>query len=109
MYYNKNKGNKTKESKEKAKFRSTSIWKDFRNLLKKERKVDFITQKPLRKGFQVHHCDLNAEHYKDLNPNNFITVNKTFHNIIHEIYRYDWREVLQRLTIVFEKMDELNK
>ena len=99
----------SKASKEKAKFRATSVWKKFRELLKKERKVDFITKKPLRKGFQVHHCDLNENHYKDLNPLNFITVNKNSHKIIHEIYRYDWRMILDNLRIVFEKMDELNK
>ena len=81
-----NKEYTTKASKEKAKFRATSVWKKFRELLKKERKVDFITKKPLRKGFQVHHCDLNENHYKDLNPLNFITVNKNSHKIIHEIY-----------------------
>lgn len=107
MYFNKQ--NQSKISKEKSKFRSTTVWKSFRNKLKKERKVDFITQKPLRKGFQVHHCDLNEEHYKNLNPDNFITLNKTFHSVIHEIYRYDWKEVLKRLEIVFLKMDELNK
>ena len=99
----------TKASKEKAKFRATSVWKKFRELLKKERKVDFTTKKPLRKGFQVHHCDLNENHYKDLNPLNFITVNKNSHKIIHEIYRYYLRIILYNLRIVFEKMDELNK
>ena len=99
----------TKASKEKAKFRATSIWKKFRELLKKERKVDFITKKPLRKGFQVHHCDLNENHYKDLNPLNFITVNKNSHKIIHEIYRYDWRMILDNLRIVFVILYELNK
>ena len=99
----------TKASKEKAKFRATSVWKKFRELLKKERKVDFITKKPLREGFQVHHCDLNENHYKDLNPLNFITVNRNSHKIIHEIYRYDWKMILDNLRIVFEKMDELNK
>ena len=99
----------TKASKEKAKFRATSVWKKFRDLLKRERKVDFITKKPLRKGFQVHHLDLNENNYKDLNPLNFVTVNKNSHKIIHEIYRYDWRMILDNLRIVFEQMDKLNK
>ena len=104
-----NENKMTKASKEKAKFRATSVWKKFRELLKKERKVDFITKKPLRKGFQVHHLDLNENHYKDLNPLNFVTVNKNSHKIIHEIYRYDWRMILDNLRIVFEQMDKLNK
>lgn len=99
----------SKNAREKSKFRATSIWKKFRQLLKLERKVDFVTKKPLRKGFQVHHCDLNENHYQDLNPLNFVTVNRNSHKIIHEIYRYDWRMILENLAIVFEKMDELNK
>lgn len=106
MYYR----NKTPTplQKEKTKFRQTAAWKNFRQQLKKERKVDFITGKPLYSGFQVHHCDLNPEHYKNLTPDNFVTLNKMFHEIIHEIYRYDWQDVLARLAIVFRKMDELN-
>lgn len=92
----------------KRKFRASSVWKSFRTKLKKERKVDFITGKPLYAGFQVHHCDLNPEHYSNLNPDNFVLLNRTFHEVIHEIYRYDWEEVLARLAIVFRKMDELN-
>lgn len=76
--------------------------------MKKIRKVDFVTGKPLRSGFQVHHCDLNPDHYTDLNPDNYILLNRTFHQVIHEIYRYDWEDVLTRLAIVFRKMDELN-
>lgn len=99
----------TKSSKEKAKFRSTSTWKLFRQKLKKERKVDFVSQKPLRAGFSVHHCDLDPEHYDKLCPDNFFTLNIMFHRIVHEIYRYkDWESILARLAIVFRKMDELN-
>lgn len=98
----------TDEQKAKRKFRDSAVWKKFRIRLKKERKVDFITGKPLYSGFQVHHCDLNPEHYKDLIPDNYITLNRTFHRVIHEIYRYDWQDVLARLAIVFRKMDELN-
>lgn len=103
-----NKKELTKEQKEKAKFRQTAAWKSFRQQLKKDRKVDFVTGKPLRAGFQVHHCDLNPEHYKNLDPNNYILFNRTFHEVVHEIYRYNWQDVLARLAIVFRKMDELN-
>lgn len=98
----------TPQQKEKAKFRQTAAWKSFRQQLKKDRKVDFVTGKPLRAGFQVHHCDLNPEHYKNLDPDNYILFNRTFHKVVHEIYRYNWQDVLERLAIVFRKMDELN-
>ncbi len=99
---------KTLLQKEKAKFRDSAVWKNFRNLLKKERKVDFVTGKPLRAGFQLHHCDLNPEHYKNLNPDNFVTLSRFSHSWVHKIYRYNWEEVLARLAMVFRKMDELN-
>ena len=99
----------TAEQKAKIKFRSSAAWKKFRAYLKKERTVDFITGKKLYSGFQVHHCDLHFENYSNIgNQDNFITVNRRSHEIIHEIYRYDWEEYLSRLAIVFRKMDELN-
>lgn len=98
----------TPEQKAKIKFRATAAWKKFRAFLKKLRKVDFVTGKKLYSGFQVHHCDLHPENYSNIgNPDNFITVNRQTHGIIHEIYRYDWEDYLARLAIVFRKMDEL--
>lgn len=98
-----------KESKEKAKFRQTSVWKKFRQKLKTQRKVDFITGKPLHKGFQIHHLDMSLANYKDLNPDNYLTVNRTSHELIHFLFRYkDWKEILKRIYIALERMEELN-
>lgn len=97
------------DSKEKAKFRQTSVWKDFRNLLKKERKVDFITGKPLLKGYQLHHADMNLGNYKNLNPEHFFCLGRTNHQIIHHLWRYpNWRECLERIAYILELMDKLN-
>lgn len=99
----------TKESKEKAKFRQTSIWKKFRQLLRKKRKVDFITGKPLYKGFQLHHLDMHLENYKDLNEDNYLTLNKSSHELLHFLFRYsDWREILKRIAFALERMEQLN-
>ena len=104
-----NKKELTKERKEKAKFRQTAVWKNFRNMLKKQRKVDFLTGKPLRAGFQVHHCDLNPEHYKNLDPDAFYTLSRYSHQYIHWLFRYqDWRDILARTAIVLRKMEEMN-
>ena len=100
----------TAESKEKAKFRRTATWKKFRQRMRSKNKVDFVTQKPLLKGFQVHHCDMRLENYKELKEENFYCLNKTTHEMIHFLFRYtNWRELLERIKIVLEKMESLNK
>lgn len=100
----------TAEQKAKIKFRSSAAWKKFRAYLKKERKVDFITGKKLYFGFQVHHCDLHFENYSNIgNQDNFITVNRQSHEIIHWGFKYDnWEFLLVRLAQVWLKMDKLN-
>lgn len=99
----------TAESKEKSKFRRTSRWKKFRALIKKERQIDFITQKPLLKGWQLHHANMQLGTYSNLTPCNFFALNKTTHEIVHFLWRYkNWRELLERIVIVLEKMEQLN-
>ena len=100
----------TTEAKEKAKFRRTAAWKKFRQKMRCKNKVDFVTDKPLLKGFQVHHCDMSLENYKNLKEENFYCLNKTTHEIIHFLFRYkNWRELLDRIRIVLEKMEKLNR
>lgn len=99
----------TPEAKEKSKFRQSSVWKHFRYILKKERKVDQITGKPLYKGFQVHHLDMSLQNYKDLNPDKFRTYNRTTHEVIHWLYKYpNWEEVLENISRDLKIMDNLN-
>lgn len=96
-------------SKEKAKFRRSSTWKKFRQKMKAKFKKDFITGRPLLKGFQVHHCDMSLENYKNLKEENFYCLNKTSHEIVHFLFRYkEWREILKRLKVILEKMEKLN-
>lgn len=97
---------------QKSKFRSSSVWKKFRSRLKSERKVDYITQKKLLKGFNLHHCDLREENYQNLeNEDNFVTLNKQTHEIVHHLYRYYVSDetVIQRLEEVLRQMKEINE
>lgn len=97
------------ESKAKNKFRQTSKWKKFRASIKKARKVDFVTNRPLLKGWQLHHANMQLGMYTNLNPENFYALNKTSHELIHFLFRYaDWRELLERVRIILEKMEQLN-
>lgn len=99
----------TAESKAKSKFRQSSKWKRFRASIKKTRKVDFVTEKPLLKGWQLHHANMQLGMYSNLNPENFYALNKTTHEIVHFLFRYaDWRELLDRIRIILERMEKLN-
>ena len=93
---------------EKSKFRLTSIWKKFRKRFKG--KLDPITLKPVVKGFQLHHMDLNPMNYTVLKTSNFVALNGTTHDIVHYLYgyyRHD-KKILTRLKKVLDKMIELN-
>lgn len=100
------KTSKTAGSKEKEKFRRTSLWKNFRKSMKRLNKVDFITNKPLLTGFQVHHLDESLVNYKKLAPSRFVTLNRNSHSFIHWIERYDWEIVLLRIASIMFKMDK---
>lgn len=95
----------------KQKFRQSKAWKDFRKKMMNIQKVDQITLKKLLKGFHLHHLDMSAENYKDLNPNNFACLNKSLHEVVHTLYRYyrKDRDVLKRLKKILDKMIELNE
>lgn len=99
----------TKESKHKAEFRKTSKWKNWRKYLKTKRKVDECTGKPLLKGFQVHHLDMRDENYEDLREEKFSVLNRKTHDCIHWLFRYsNWREVMQKMADILERMEEYN-
>ena len=109
---------------EKNKFRTTSIWKNFRNMfyiigekiLKNGKKkeiigVDYISHKPLSKRFNLHHLLLDPAKYTELNENNFIPLNPQMHDdVVHYLYSLMCkdREVLNRLSEVIYKMGEIN-
>ena len=100
----------SKTQNKKSKFRSTSKWKSFRKSMKDKRKIDAITCRPLLKGWNLHHCDLNEAHYEDIsNEDNFECLNKTAHEFVHWLFRYkNWREVLKNIETLLEKMEKVN-
>ena len=101
----------SKTQNKKSKFRSTSIWKSFRKSMKDKRKNDAVTGRPLLKGWNLHHCDLNETHYEDIsNEDNFECLNKTSHEVVHWLFRYkNWREILKNIETLLEKMEKLNR
>ena len=101
-----------KASDKKAKLRATKEWKAFRlKIAEKQDKKDFITGKPLRKGYNVHHLDMSAENYDKLIDENFIALNKQTHDALHFLFRYyqNDKDILEKFKKVLDKMVELNK
>lgn len=98
--------------KKKASFRNSAKWKKFKHFKNVEQGgVCFITHKKLLKGANLHHLDLDENHYTDLsNPNNFVYLNKSLHDVIHTIWRYykSDPEVLDRIKEVLDRMVEIN-
>lgn len=95
--------------------RKTKEWKEFRKHLIEKQKIDPITKKKLTKGCNVHHMDLNVEHYGNLIDENFVVLNRNSHDLIHRLFGHerhinrDWRERLNAIRAILEKMEMLNK
>lgn len=94
-----------------SKFRASSKWKNFRKYMKQLWKIDYITQSPLRTGYNLHHLDMSDENYEVLDKNLFIPLNKKTHDVLHFIYSYYKKDktILSRLEEILDKMVEINK
>lgn len=95
----------------KRKFRATSKWRKFRNYIaNKYDKKDAITQKPLRKGYSVHHLCVLPGEYENLEEDRFIPLNKQMHETIHVCFKYQQSDsgFMDRLLYFVNKMIELN-
>lgn len=57
----------------------------------KQKGIDPITKKKLCKGCNLHHRNLSADEYENLeNENDFVLLNKQTHDSLHWLYRY-WK------------------
>lgn len=99
---------KSLTSQEKALFRSTSVWTDFRKDCYTG--IDALTLKKLPKRWENHHMDLSPEHYTILNKKHFRCLANKSHTIVHilyDIYRKD-KDVLKRLKKILDDMIKIN-
>ena len=96
---------------QKIRFRQTKEWK-----AKKESEKlraggkDEITQKPLRKGWQLHHNCLDESQYQNL-QNSFLCCNNLTHKFIHWLFVYykKDRSILDRIRKELEEMVRSNE
>ena len=104
---------KDNHQKAKQKFRATKKWKDFRDKIRKKQINDPVTGQKLTRLAHLHHCDLDENHYEDLsNEDNFVFLNQATHKCIHWLFLKskpkEWRNRIQKLIPILEKMEELN-
>lgn len=95
------------KQKDKRNFRNSKLWKLFRKAKMNEQKgLCFLSGKKLTGRWNLHHrlhsTKYAEEHYNDIsNPDNFICLNKTQHDIIHELVygftKYGREEYLKRV------------
>jgi hypothetical protein len=78
--------NKNITSEQKAKFRTTSFWKNFRNALKAKMKFDFLTGRKLTKTWNCHHRRTDSKLYTVLDEKNFMCLNNQMHDWWHITY-----------------------
>lgn len=98
--------------KDKTKFRQSAKWKKFKAYMKKTRKVDCVTLSPLHKGHNLHHLDLNEEHYSDISDEtHFEPLNRKTHEVVHFLYGYYIKDegVIERLKNLLDRMVDINE
>lgn len=72
--------------KEKAKFRSSADWKQFRidMIAERDNVCDFCGRKFPNPKLHIHHRDLNSEHYTDIsNKEHFAVLDNACHDTLH--------------------------
>lgn len=103
---------KTSAAKMKNKFRQSEKWKNFRfeKSIEQDGK-DYLTKRPLRKGWNLHHADLHPEHYQILESDRFFALNPQTHDFIHWFYNYYKKDtqIIYRLQDIMERMKELSE
>ena len=99
--------------KEKQKFRASKKWRDFRDKKRKEQKVDPITGAKLSRLANLHHLDLNEEHYEDLSDeSHFVFLNQAMHKTVHALFLKskprEWRKRVLALIKILKQMERIN-
>ena len=90
-------------------FRKSAAWKEFKHRCRLHTSKDFITKQPLDRTWNLHHLDLNVQHYDDISEmDKFLPLNESTHKLIHELYKLYKKDpkVLDRINAVLEKMKE---
>lgn len=90
--------------------RKSKEWHEFRDYMRSQYNSDYITGYPLRKGWNLHHLDLNEDNYDKFDEVNFACLNKQPHEFIHWLYKYyvNDHDIINRLKDFMDKMENIN-
>lgn len=95
--------------KQRSEFRKTSAWHKWKAKCRLHTSKDFITKEPLCRNWNLHHLDLNIQHYDNITDmNRFMPLNPKTHEVIHEIFKWYKKDhkVLDRIKLTLDKMEE---
>ena len=100
-------------SAEKSSWRQRKVWTDFRDRIKKERRVCELCRTPLRKTWNLHHKMITTDEtvYTDLSdPTKFSALSNKAHDVVHFCYDHARKdpEFMDRLNRLVNEMLELN-
>jgi len=98
------------DGKTKNKFRLTSVWKTFREFMENKYKVDYLTHRKLKRGWNLHHADFSSNHYTELDETKFFCLNKESHSNLHWFISEQIKDptFMQRLNELVEFHIKLN-
>lgn len=102
------------DQKAKRKFRQSKKWQDFRHqMYEQSGRVCSVTGAKLTKMWQLHHMDLNEEHYENLESENFVCLSWNMHKVVHAIFvkskPKEWRKRILNLIRILKKMEKINE
>ena len=96
----------------KRRFRDSKAWKEFRERMKESQGgVCQVTGARLSRLWQLHHLDLDEEHYENLDPDNFACLSWNMHKVVHAVFvrsrPREWRKRVLNLIRIWKKMESL--
>ena len=97
----------------KTKFRGSKEWKEFRAHMRDKQKVDPITGAKLTRMANLHHKDLNEDHYTDISDeSHFVFLNQAMHKTVHSLFLKSdpkaWRKRVLALIRILKDMERIN-
>ena len=110
---NDTKNKKTYNQKSKKKFRDSKRWKDFRRqMYEQSGRECAVTGNRLTRLWQLHHMDMDEEHYENLKPENFVCLSWNMHKVVHALFvkskPKEWRKRVLNLIKILKSMEKLN-
>lgn len=90
----------------KRKVRASAEWVDLRKqVYEMQNGIDPVTLQPLVRGWNLHHLDQREEHYDNLDPERFLAVSHTHHEMLHWCYNiYKRSKSLGFLDVLKEEL-----